>query len=148
MSASSQTLFRPAPQRSFAALVHQTSLCSCLCGTSGCYDDDIVCDQLLHQLDMCAVRSYLRVVTAYHSNCSTENTGSDALDKRLGGTELIYLRVCYGIQLLYNCLEENNQPLPSASYARNMYQLRFSVLEVLDGHLYDCLCILCCSSPV
>ena len=126
----------------FCSLIHQSSPCSCLCGTSGCYDDDVICDQLLHQLDVCAVRSYLRVVTPYHSNCSTQNAGSDALDKRLGGTELVYLRVCYGIQLLYNCLEGiTNRCL--LLLARNMYKLRLSVLEILDCHLYDSLCIFC-----
>ena len=59
--------------------VHQTSFSSCLCGTSGSDDNDIICDTLLHQFDMCIVRTDLRIVTSNHSNSTTDNTGSDAL---------------------------------------------------------------------
>ena len=71
--------FQASAAEIFCSFVHQTCFCSSLCGTSGSDDNDIICDTLLHQFDMCIVRTDLRIVTSNHSNSTTDNTGSDTL---------------------------------------------------------------------
>ncbi len=46
--------FQTSTAEIFCSFVHKTCFCSCLCGTSGSYDYDIVCDQFLHH-SICAV---------------------------------------------------------------------------------------------
>ena len=92
---------------------------------------------------MCCVRSYFRVVAANHSNCSTDNTRSNALNKRFGCTSLINLRVGNTVK----CLNDSFYRISNCCFMlqlRNMYKLRSSVLEVLTCKLYDILSCLSC----
>ena len=127
-------------------LVHQADTGSCLCGTSGSNNDDIISDQLLHQSDVSAVRSYLRVIASYHSNRAADNTGSNAVYQRLQCAGLIYLRVGYGIQLLLDSFYR----ISDCSFGlqlRDMNQLRFSVLEIQNCCLNNLFCLFrCCSN--
>ena len=107
--------------------------------TSGSNDNDIVCDHFLHQLDMGCIRSYFRVVTSNHGNCTADNTGCDTLQKRFCCSHLINLRVCNAIQSFDDCFYRISNGC-FLFHIRDMYQFRFSVLEVFDCHLYDCFC--------
>ena len=131
----------------FCFFVHQTCFCSSLCRTSRSNDNDIVCDHFLHQLDMGCIRSYFRVVTSNHGNCTADNTGCDTLQKRFCCSHLINLRVCNAIQSFYDCFYRISNGC-FLFHIWNMYQFRFSVLEVFDCHLYDCFCIFSCCLSV
>ena len=123
------------------SLIHQTGLCSSLSRAAGYNEDDILFQQLLHQLYVGGVRTNLGVVAAYHGNCAADNAGANALNQRLGGSNYINKAVGNGIQSLNNCLE-------GITYSsllldvRNMYQILLTVYKVLNRGLYDQLRIL------
>ena len=81
------------------ALVQQTGLGGSLGGAAGGHDDDVVGDQLLHDLNVRVVRPHLGVVAADHGHGAAENTGGHALDERLVGVKLgIDVAVGDGVQ--------------------------------------------------
>ena len=92
---------------------------------------------------MSRVRSDLRVVTSNHGNCTTDNTGSDTLKEWFGCSCLIYLRVCYTVKSLNDCLNRISN-CSFLFHIRDMNKLRFSVLEVLTCKFYDLFCVLAC----
>ena len=123
------------------SLIHQTGLCSSLSGAAGYNEDDILFQQLLHQLYVGGVRTNLGVVAAYHGNCAADNARANTLNQRLGGSNYVNKAVGNGIQSLNNCLE-------GITYSsllldvRNMYQILLTVYKVLNRGLYDQLRIL------
>ena len=131
----------------FCGFVHQTGFCCCLCGTSGSDNNDIVCDQFLHQFDMCIVRTDLRIVTSNHSNGTTDNTGSNTFQKWFCCSGFVNLAVGNSIQSFYDCFYRITNGC-FCFHIRDMYQFRFSVLEVFNCHLYDCFCIFSCCLSV
>ena len=88
----------------FGILVHKAGSGCRLGGTSGEYYNDIVCNQLLHQLNVRGIRTDSRVIAAYHSHSAAKNAGSNALDQRLCGPGYIHLRVSHFVKCFNNCL--------------------------------------------
>ena len=84
--------------------IHQTGLGGSLGGAAGDDQDDVVFQQLLHQLDVGGVGANLGVVAADHGHGAPENAGMDALDQGLGGAELVHLGVGNAVEnLLDGC---------------------------------------------
>ena len=127
----------------FGTFVHQTRFGCCLCRASGSNDNDIFGDTFFHQLDVSGIRSYLRVVTSYHSNCATDNAGCNTFDQRFCSSGLVNLCIGNAVQNFYNCFYRVTNGCFLFNI-RNVYQFRFSVLEVFDRHFYDGFCILAC----
>ena len=94
---------------------------------------------------MSVVRADLRVVTSNHSHSTTDNTGSDTVNKRFGGSCLVNLRVGNTIQSFNDSLNRVTNGC-FLLHIRDVYQIRFSVLEVLNGSFYDLFCFLQCST--
>ena len=71
--------------------IHQTGLGGSLGGAAGDDQNDVVFQQLLHQLNVSGVGTNLGVVAADHGHSAAQNAGMHALDQRLGGAELVHL---------------------------------------------------------
>ena len=127
----------------FSTFVHQTCSCCCLCRASGSNDDNVVRDQLLHQLDVSGVRTDFRVVASYHGNCTADNAGCHTLPQRHQSSGLVNLGIGYFIQSLDDGLKRVSNGC-FLLHMRDMYQLRFPVFKVFNCHFYDGFCILTC----
>ena len=62
-------------------------------GAAGDDEDDIVGEELLHELDVGIVGADLRIVAADHGDSAAENAGGDALEQGLRGAEGVDLAV-------------------------------------------------------
>ena len=145
ISASSQVLrFRPCAAEILRSLIHQSGLCSCLCGAAGCYEDDVV----LRAASSSARRGRCPVVPWGCCSLPWQLRRGERRKRTHSTSGLVVPNYVYlkaagnGIQRALQLPRRNNRPLPSRLLARNMYKIRLTVLEVLDCHLYDSLCIL------
>ena len=90
---------------------------------------------------MSGVRTDLGVVAADHGHSAAEDTGGDALQQGLGGAELVHLGVGNAVQDLDDGFHRVAHPGVLLRVG-NVDQLRLPILEVLHGHLHDCLGVL------
>ena len=90
---------------------------------------------------MCVVRADLRVVAADHGDRAAQHAGLDAVDQRLGGAQLVDVRVGDAVQALLDRLDRIADGGVGLEL-RNVDQLGAAVLEVANGQLDDLLRVL------
>ena len=122
-------------------LAQQAGLGGSLGGATGDHDDDVVGDELLHQLDVGGIRADLGVVAAHHGHGAPEDAGLDALHQGLHGTSDVHLGVGDAVQALLDGLHgvAHGGVLLQVG---DMYQILVAVLEVLHGQLHNGLGVL------
>ena len=116
--------------------VHQTSLGRSLCGAAGDDDDDVVLEQLLHQLNVRGVRADFRVVAADHRDSAAQNAGLHNVDQRLRGAGDVDMAVSNAVKLFLDGLNRVADAGLGLELG-NVDQLGLAVLEVFNRHLDD-----------
>ena len=69
--------------------IHEACLGRSLCRTAGDDDDDIVLEELLHELDVRGVGANLGVVAADHCDSAAQDAGLDNVGQRLERAERV-----------------------------------------------------------
>ena len=121
--------------------VHEAGLGGGLRGAAGDDEDDIVGEELLHELDVGIVGADLRIVAADHGDSAAENAGGDALEQGLRGAEGVDLAVGNAVQDLHDGFE-GIADAGVGDLVRNVDQIGLAVREVLNGHLHNGLGVL------
>ena len=121
--------------------VHEAGLGGGLRGAAGDDEDDIVGDELLHELDVGIVGADLRIVAADHGDSAAENAGGDALEQGLRGAEGVDLAVGNAVEDLNDGFE-GIADAGVGDLVRNVDQIGLAVREVLNGHLHNGLGVL------
>ena len=96
---------------------------------------------------MCIVRADLRIVTSNHCNCTTDNTRCYTLKERFGGSGYIYLAVGNTVKYFHKCFQRISNSC-FLLHIRDIYKIRFTVLEVFTCSHNDLFCFLCCGSYI
>ena len=116
--------------------VHQTCLGSGLRGAAGDDDDDVVFQELFHQLDVRGIGADLGVVAADHGDRAAQNAGLHNIDQRSHRAGDVHMGVRNAVQTLLDGLD-------GVAHARLGLELRdvdkilIAVFEVLDRHPHD-----------
>ena len=106
MLASSHTRFEAYAAEALGVhRVHEAGLGGGLRGAAGDDEDDIVGEELLHELDVGIVGADLRIVAADHGDSAAENAGGDALEQGLRGAEGVDLAVGNAVEDLNDGFE-------------------------------------------
>ena len=136
ISASSHTRFRPAPQRSFAALSIRPAF------AAACAEHPEATTMISFAMSffissICAVSG--RIFGLLHPTIATAPRITPEVTHSRSGLVVpvyIYLRVGNAVQNFYNSFQRVTNGC-FLLHIRDVYQLRFTVLEVLDGSLHD-----------
>lgn len=105
-------------------------------GAAGDDENDVVFQELLHELDVGEVRTDLGIVAAYHGHSAPQHTGGDALQQGLGGAEFVHLGVGNAVQDLHNGLHGVTHP-GLGNLVGDVHQVLVPVLEVFHCHFHN-----------
>ena len=119
-------------------LVHESRPGSCLGRAAGEYQDNIIFNQLLHQLNVSGIRANPGIIAPNHGHGASEHTGGNALDQGFGGSQHIHLGLGYLIQGLHDGLHRIAHGGLLLQLG-NMYQLRLSVYKIFHRRAHDLL---------
>ncbi len=85
--------------------IHEAGLGRSLCRTAGDDDDDIVLQELLHELNVRGVGADLGVVAADHCDSTAQDTGLDNVGQRLERAERVNVGVAHAVEFFLNGLD-------------------------------------------